>query len=177
MARLTTVAVALALALGACGQQQPSTKLTALDAEQANASSSSNLALAGHVTDAADVFARDQKEALAARLAKFEADTKHHMVIVTVPSLGGEEIGRFTLRLANRWGIGRGGYNDGVVLLVAPSERRARIEVGRGLESILTNDLCARIMADKILPRFEAGDMVGGINAGTDALIGKLTSG
>jgi len=160
------------LALAGCGQQQSSTNLTALDVEEAGASS--NLALAGLVTDAAGVIAPDQKQALTAKLAKFEADTKHQMVIVTVPSLGGEDVAKFTLKLANRWGIGRKGYNDGVVLLVAPSEHKVRIEVGRGLESILTNELCAQIMADKLLPRFKAGDMFGGIDAGTDALIGKL---
>ena len=96
------------------------------------------------------------------------------MVVVTVPSLGGEDVAKYTLRLANRWGIGRKGFDDGVVLLIAPNERKVRIEVGLGLEQILPDSLCSRIMENVIIPKFRKGDLPGGIDAGVTSLIERL---
>ncbi|MCM8730892.1 TPM domain-containing protein [Hephaestia sp. MAHUQ-44] len=71
-------------------------------------------------------------------------------------------------------GIGRRAHNDGIVLLVAPAERKARIAVGRGLESALPDATCTEIMEGAILPLFRRGDLRGGIDAGVAAIIAKL---
>jgi uncharacterized protein len=70
--------------------------------------------------------------------------------------------------------LGRKGYNDGVVLLVAPNEHKVRIAVGYGLEKQLTDEICQQIIAEKMLPRFREGQLAGGIQAGADALIARL---
>lgn len=130
--------------------------------------------LEGRVTDAAGLFTAKQKRALSKKLERLELATKHQMVVVSVASLGGMEIGAFTTSLGNDWGIGRKGYNDGVVLLVAPKEQLARISVGHGLETVLTDALCQSILKEKMIPRFRAGDLYGGVDAGVDALIERL---
>lgn len=127
------------------------------------------------VTDLADILAPDREAALARQLEALERSTQHQLVVVTVTSLGGRNIDDFTRALGNRWGVGRRGHDDGVALLVAPAERKVRIEVGRGLEAALPNSLCARIIAETMIPRFGAGDLAGGIEAGVAALIERLT--
>jgi uncharacterized protein len=133
------------------------------------------IALAGRVTDAANILDPAQEAALTAKLEELERRTKHQMVIVTAPSLGGRDIADFTRDLANDWGIGREKEDDGVVLLVAPNERKVRIAVGYGLEKTLTHDVCAQIIKDQMLSRFGNGDLPGGIDAGTNELIGRLS--
>ena len=96
------------------------------------------------------------------------------MVVVTVPTLSGRDVADYTRDLSNRWGIGRKGDNDGVVLLVAPVEHKVRIAVGYGLEGKLTHDVCQQIIDKTMLPRFRDGDLPGGIEAGTDAIIARL---
>ena len=128
------------------------------------------VALTGRVTDAAHVLTPEQADQLSQRLAKLERDTSHQLVVVIVPSLHGEDIATFTRRHANAWGIGRAGYNDGVVVMLAPTERKIRIEVGRGLEPVLTDARCAAIIKDHILPHFARGDLPGGLAAGVAEL-------
>lgn len=101
------------------------------------------------------------------------------MVVVTMPELGGGggisyPIEDFTYRLGRHWGIGDAQRDDGVILLVADEERRARIEVGYGLEPVLTDALAATIIRDRMLPRFRDGDMAGGVIAGADAVLTQL---
>jgi len=93
------------------------------------------------------------------------------MVIATVSSLGGKDIKTYTTDLFNAWGVGRKGYNDGVVVLIAPIQHQARIAVGYGLEKVLTDRVCADIMRDTMIPHLKAGDAYGGIDAGVDALV------
>lgn len=130
--------------------------------------------LAGRVTDAADLLDAAQEARLTNILAALEQDTKHQFVVVTTPSLKGQAVETFSIDLARAWGIGRKNYNDGLVLLVAPNERKARIEVGRGLEKQLPDALCERIMTGEIIPHFAEGDMSGGIAAGVAALDREL---
>ena len=85
------------------------------------------------------------------------------------------DIANFTRDLANSWGIGRKGYNDGVVLLVAPNEHAVRIAVGYGLERQLTDPVCEQIIKQAMLPHFRRRDLSGGIQAGTDRLIARLS--
>ncbi len=90
--------------------------------------------------------------------------------MATVPSLDGYDISDYGYRLGRAWGIGEKDKNNGAILLVAPNERRVRIEVGFGLEPVLTDALSGRIIRDAITPRFKAGDYPGGISAGVDEI-------
>jgi uncharacterized protein len=130
--------------------------------------------LAGRVTDAARLLDDPTKARLNARLAEFERATQHQFVVVTVPSLGGQDVKEFTTRLANAWGIGRAKERDGIVLLVAPNERKARIAVGYGLERDLPHVFCAEVMTNAMVPRFRKGDYGGGVEAGVAAIIARF---
>lgn len=128
------------------------------------------IALAGRVTDAADILKPAEKAVLDARLEALERATAHQMVVVTVPSLQGREVSAFTRDLANDWGIGRARINDGVVVLIAPKERKARIEVGKGLEKKLPDALCAKIMRERLLPNAGKGKLAAALTDTVDAL-------
>lgn len=96
-------------------------------------------------------------------------------MVVTVPSLVGESIESLGLRLLNGWGIGRRFYDDGVLLLIAPNERRARIEVGFGLENSLTDAEAVMILHRDVIPRFRAGDWNGGIDAAVTSILREIS--
>lgn len=132
-------------------------------------------ALTGRVVDKADLLTAADEAALSARSAALEKATGHQFVIVTVPDLGGHGIEDYGLHLGRYWGIGRKHINDGVLLLVAPSERKVRIEIGKGLESTLTNARSAAIIAQDILPPFKAGDLPRGIIAGAATITRTLS--
>lgn len=127
------------------------------------------------MVDGAGVLPAAGKAMLEKRLADVEARSGHQFVVVTVKSLGGHVISDYSLKLFNSWGIGRKGVNDGVGLLVAPNERKVRIEVGYGLEKALTDAEAGAILEKDVLPRFKAGDMPGGIAAGSEAIIREIT--
>ena len=130
--------------------------------------------LTGRVVDQADLLPPADEAALAAKLEAFEARSQQQVVVATVTSLNGRDIAEYGTALGRAWGIGTTERNDGVVFLVAPNERRMRIEVGYGLEPILTDALSGRIIRDSVTPAFKAGDFVGGINAGVDAIINQI---
>jgi uncharacterized protein len=132
------------------------------------------LEFSGFVVDQAHLLTREEIGRLTSRLDRFQQRTSHQFAVVTVSDLGGQDVSSFTLTLANRWGVGRAGFNDGIVLLVAPRERQARIEIGGGLERILTDRVCAQIMADAIIPQFRRGRMASGIDAGVTAIIARI---
>lgn len=171
---LQAIAVSSLLITPACSDgsvraQQPDSKKQVVMAAKRSA-----LALSGRVTDAAHVLSAEETVRLTLQLQEFERSTKHQMVVVTVPTLGGVEIAKFTRKLANHWGIGRKGHNDGVVVLVAPTEQKIRIAVGYGLEGTLTKAVCQQVIVEKMLPHFRQNDFGGGIEAGIDALIARL---
>jgi uncharacterized protein len=127
-----------------------------------------------YVVDQANIIPPDEEARLTALLGDFERRTKHQLAIATVPSLQGLPIDTYSLRLARKWGVGRKVHNDGVILLVAPQERKVRIEVGYGLERTLTDQRCAVIIRDRIIPSFKAGNFPAGITAGARAIIARL---
>lgn len=131
-------------------------------------------ALQNHIDDGAGILPAAQKAQTETRLDAFERMTGHQLVVVTIPSLGGKDIARYAADLANERGIGRQAKNDGILLLVAPNERQARIAVGRGLEAVLSDAASAEIMEMTIVPLFRRGDMPTGIDAGVAAIIGKV---
>lgn len=129
---------------------------------------------AGRVVDQANILSADRERALELQLAAVEREAGPQFVIVTVPSLGGRRIEELGLELGRRWDIGDRRRHDGVLLIVAPNERMVRIEVGYGLEASLRDERCREIIDRDILPRFRRGDMAGGIEAGTAAIIARL---
>ncbi|MFC0203747.1 TPM domain-containing protein [Novosphingobium soli] len=131
--------------------------------------------LTGRVVDAANIIPDAEEAQLTQKLAALETQSRRQLVVATVPDLQGYEISDYGYRLGRAWGLGDKARNDGAVLLVAPNERKVRIEVGYGLEGTLTDGLSVLIINGQILPRFKAGDMPGGIAAGTDAIIRQLT--
>ena len=132
-------------------------------------------ALTGRVVDDAHILSDGTKQALTAKLAALEAKTSRQLVVVTVPSLGGYEISDYGYQLGRAWGIGQKGMNNGALLIVAPTEHRVRIEVGYGLEPILTDAFSSVVITTQITPRFRKGDFDGGVTAGVDALIQQLS--
>ncbi|HEX7820223.1 MAG TPA: TPM domain-containing protein [Sphingobium sp.] len=126
--------------------------------------------LTGRVVDGANLLDPAAEQALDAKLVALEKDTGRQLAVATIPDLQGRDISDYGYRLGRAWGIGAKGKNDGALLLVAPNERRVRIEVGYGLEGVLTDATSALIIANAITPRFKAGDYPGGINAGVDEI-------
>ena len=130
--------------------------------------------LDGRVTDAAGILPAETRAGLDAKLAALEKATTIQLVVATVPDLQGLEIDEYGYQLGRTWGIGQKGSNNGALLIVAPNERKVRIEVGYGLEGVLTDALTSQIIRRDIVPSFKAGDMAGGVAGGTDALIKHL---
>lgn len=130
--------------------------------------------LTGRVVDDANMLSPATEQQLSGKLATLEQQTGRQLVVVTLPSLQGYEIEEYGYQLGRAWGIGQAKANNGVLFIVAPNERKVRIEVGYGLEPILTDALSSVILQQAVLPRFRGGDMEGGVVAGTDALIQQL---
>lgn len=132
--------------------------------------------LTGRVVDAANVLDAGQRAALTTSLAALENTSTDQLVVVTVPSLQGYPIEDFSNRLLRTWQIGQKGKNNGILLVVAPTEHKVRIEVGYGLEPIITDGLSSTIIQNRILPLFRRGDFAGGIQLGVkdieDSLLG-----
>jgi uncharacterized protein len=131
-------------------------------------------ALSGRVVDAAKLLDAAAIARIEGRLAAHEAASTDQLVVATVPSLGGLAIEDYANRLHRNWGLGTRGRNNGALLLVAPAERRVRIEVGYGLEGALTDALSKTIITTAIAPRFRSGDFAGGIEAGVTAMLDIL---
>ena len=126
--------------------------------------------LTGRVVDQAQLLSTPTNAALTHQLAAYEAQSGNQLVVATVPSLRGHEIEEYSYQLGRAWGIGQKGKNNGVLLLVAPKERRVRIEVGYGLEGALTDAQSSRIIQSVVLPRFKQGAMEQGILDGVVAI-------
>jgi uncharacterized protein len=131
--------------------------------------------LTGRVVDNAHVLSPETQQQLTAKLADLESKTSRQLVVVTLPSLQGYEIEDYGYQLGRAWGIGQKGQNNGVLFIVAPSEHKTRIEVGYGLEGVLTDALSSVILQQRVLPKFRAGDVQGGVVEGTNALVDQLS--
>ena len=132
-------------------------------------------ALTGRVVDGASLLSAADESQLVSDLEALEAKSTDQLVIVTLPSLQGYEIEQFGYRLGRHWGIGQKDKNNGVLLIIAPNERKVRIEVGRGLEPLLTDALTKLIIENAILPRFRERDFTRGIKDGVRDIIAVLT--
>nr|WP_243457295.1 TPM domain-containing protein [Parasphingorhabdus cellanae] len=135
--------------------------------------------LTGRVVDQADLLDPAQEAAMTAKLEALEANSNRQLVVATVSSLEGYDIADYGYQLGRTWGIGQDGdgeteKDNGVILLVAPNDRKVRIEVGYGLEGIMTDALSGVIIQNFILPKFRDSDMPAGITAGVDAITAQL---
>jgi uncharacterized protein len=132
-------------------------------------------ALTGRVVDEAGILDAATRNTLTQKSAALEAKTGKQLVMVTLRSLQGTSIEDFGVQLGRHWGIGQRGKDSGVLLIVAPSERKVRIEVGYGLEDTLTDAVSKLIIENAIVPRFRANDFAGGIARGADDIIQVLS--
>jgi uncharacterized protein len=127
--------------------------------------------LRGYVNDHANVLSSSAKTELERELRSFEKTDSTQIVILTIPSLEGEVMEEFSIRVAETWKIGQKGKDNGIIFIVAMQERKMRIEVGRGLEGRLTDLMAGRIVDLVVKPRFKRGDFDGGFLAGVSSLI------
>lgn len=133
--------------------------------------------LTGRVTDHADILAPETRKIISEKLKGHEERTGNQIAVLTVPSLQGEGIEEYAVAVFQEWKLGQKGKDNGLLLVVAPVERRMRIEVGYGLEGTISDGLAGRIIRDVISPKFKAGDYNGGIEAGVQAIIRVLEGG
>jgi len=130
--------------------------------------------LTGRVTDNAQLLSVETRRQLSEQLKAHEEKTGNQVVVLTIPSLKGESIDGFAVRVFEDWKLGIKDKDNGVLIIVAPQDRRMRIEVGYGLEGVLTDLTAGRIIHQIMAPRFKAGDFDGGTTAGALAVIQVL---
>jgi uncharacterized protein len=159
--------LSLILFAGACQAEEP---------QRSHAPGAQFPALTGRVVDEADLLPPASEAAIARQSAAVERETGAQYVVVTVPSLQGYAIEEYGVALARHWGIGSKERDDGVLLIVAPTEKRARIEVGYGLERRITDPYASTVMEEKIIPRFREGRFEKGIEDGAQAIAARLRS-
>ncbi len=136
-------------------------------------------ALTGRVVDEANLLDPAQEAALTAKLEGLETRTKRQFVVATLNSLQGYDIADYGYQLGRKWAIGQDGKGEaekdnGAILIIAPNERKLRIEVGYGLEPVLTDGFSSSVIRNDITPFFKAGDFAGGINNGVDKIIAQI---
>lgn len=127
--------------------------------------------LSGRVNDLAGVLPASDRSALEDTLARYEAETGHQFALLTLPSLDGYPIEDWGIRAAEAWKLGSQDRDDGLIFIVAPQDRKMRIEVGYGLEGAIPDVLAKRVISDHVAPFFRRGDFPGGIRAGFEQLM------
>lgn len=130
--------------------------------------------LRARVTDQVGLLPPERLAALEARLEAFEREKGSQVAVLIVASTQPEAIEQYSIRVVDAWKLGREKPDDGVLLLVAQSDRTLRIEVGRGLEGAIPDAIAKRVIEETIVPRFRDGDFPGGIEAGVEALLGLI---
>lgn len=132
----------------------------------------------GLVVDDAGVLPDDVEAALTTKLEALQRDTKRQLVVATIRDMQGYPLSEYGYRLGRSWGVGLGNVNNGAILFIAPNEpagqRGPRLEVGRGLEPILTDAWSSVMIREQMMPRLRAGDIPAAMTAGTDAVIAQL---
>ncbi len=130
--------------------------------------------LSGRVTDNAEILSAGARERITQTLKAHEEATTNQIAVLTIPSLEGGTVEEFAAQVFEAWKLGKKGKDNGVLLLIAPKDRRLRIEVGYGLEGPLTDVTASRIIRNVITPRFKANDYDGGVEQGVVAIIGAI---
>ncbi|HSF12596.1 MAG TPA: TPM domain-containing protein [Erythrobacter sp.] len=128
----------------------------------------------GPVYDGAAILSTQVEQSLDSRMRQYWEQKSTAIVVATVPSLNGRSIDEFARELFGAWGIGSSKTNRGLLVLIAPNERKARIEVGCGLETVVTDEAAAQIMDEVLVPRFAQGEFDAGAEAGVTALISRV---
>ena len=131
--------------------------------------------LRGRVNDLAGILHEDQLHKLENKLAQFERDTSHQVAVLTISSLQGESIEDFSIRVAESWRLGQKGIDNGVILIIAPNDRKLRIEVGYGLEGVLPDVIANQIIREVIVPHFRNADFAAGIDGGINAILQTIS--
>ena len=127
--------------------------------------------LQGYVNDYAGMISPQAKATLEQELQAFEQSDSTQIVVLTIPSLEGEVLEEFSIKVAEQWKIGQTGKDNGIIVLVSKQDRKIRVEVGRGLEGQITDLMSGRIIDLVIMPKFKRGDFDGGLISGVHALI------
>src|SRR5689334_20055757 len=130
--------------------------------------------LSGRVVDQTGTLTAADVASLTQTLRDLERRKGSQIAVLIVPTTDGEAIEQFSLRVAEAWKIGRKKIDDGALLVIAKNDRRLRIEVGYGLEGVLTDVTSKRIIDEIITPKFRSGDFAGGIAAGVNRMIGLV---
>jgi uncharacterized protein len=133
-------------------------------------------ALAARVTDLTGTLTAEQQTQLEQKLAAFESAKGSQLAVLIVPTIAPEAIEQYSIRVVDEWKLGRKSVDDGALLIIAKNDHRVRIEVGRGLEGVLTDAMSNRIISETVTPAFRQGNFYGGIEAGLDAMM-KLIEG
>ena len=149
----------LGLAIALCMGLQAATAAPAVPALQAR------------VNDRASVLSVAEQERIEQKLADFEVQTSHQIAVLTIVSLGGEDISDYSLRVAKAWALGRRGYDNGILITVVTGDRQIRIELGRGMEAYISNELTKSIIDLKISPAFRQGRYAKGLEEGLGLLM------
>lgn len=130
--------------------------------------------LSGRVNDYAGILSSQTIYDLENQLKAHEQKTSDQVAVLTVANLEGQAIEDFSMKVVETWKLGQKDKDNGVLLLISRDDRKLRIEVGRGLEGVLTDALCSQIIRHQITPRFKNGDFDGGVKAGIDAILGTI---
>ena len=126
--------------------------------------------LKGRINDYAYLLDSATTRQLETNLAELESTDSTQIVVLTIPSLEGDNLEVFSLQVVEQWQIGQKGKNNSALLLIAKNDRKIRIEVGYGLESRLTDLICSRIIHNIIIPQFKMGQFDQGIISGVAAM-------
>lgn len=130
--------------------------------------------LSGRVVDNAELLSPAARSSIAAKLKAHEDKTGNQIAVLIIPTLEGESVEPYAVRVFETWKLGQKGKDNGALLLIVPKERKLRIEVGYGLEGTLTDAVTSRIIRNVIAPPFKAGQFDAGLEAGVAAMIGQL---
>jgi uncharacterized protein len=131
----------------------------------------------GYVSDFAGIISDTAQQDLERKLSAKYASSSNQIAIVTVKSLGGDYIENYAEKLFAEWGVGSKVKDNGILFLIASEDKKVRIEVGYGLESVVTDTLSSQILRRDVLPAFKEGKYETGILAGTDSILQALQSG
>ena len=127
--------------------------------------------LKGRVSDYANMIPPEAATRLEQKLAGFERETSNQIAVLTIPSLQGDNIDQFAIRVAEQWKLGQQGKDNGVLLIIAQAERKVRIEVGMGLQGVLPDITASQIIRDVMRPHLKSGNFDQGIDVGVDAIM------
>ena len=133
--------------------------------------------LSGRITDNAQILSPEVNRSLSDSLQAHEKRTGNQIAVLTIPSLDGESIEDYAVRVLKSWKLGQKGKDNSVLIVVVPNDRLIRIEVGSGLEGTLTDAMAGRIIQTAMTPKFKNGDFDGGITDGVKAAMELLFSG